>query len=236
MQASGRIRAGSDWNCCFCVERCLGRLARRRFIGRFLKSIQIKRRIGIDLLEYRVADIVISFLYEIVEIERLGWRFDMIGERGEAVIRIACTIFFVCIWIIQSILTEIGLRQGIGAGVIFGQLSAGAVGPICQRLGWAHFRLILFNFLFFGNLQRLIDFLKQRISGFLIRHFLPIDHAIDEVDAFIIAREGQQNAAIQDRCPALVHKLGFEANRCLIGEDLHVMVSDPAQKRARRDI
>ena len=82
--------------------------------------------------------------------------------------------------------------------------------------------------------ERLVEFEQQRIGGFLVGHLLPVDHAVDVIDRAIVARIGQQDAAIEQAGAGGVLEFGFESDRRLIGEDLHVMIGDAAQHRAAR--
>ena len=65
---------------------------------------------------------------------------------------------------------------------------------------------------------------------------LPVDHAVDEIDRVAVRREGHQDAAIADRLAALVDELGLEADRRAVGDDLQIMVGQPRQQRAARDV
>ena len=87
-----------------------------------------------------------------------------------------------------------------------------------------------------GPFERVVDFQQESVGGDLVGHFLPVDHAIDEIDGVIVAGERQQDTAIQHGRAALVHEFRFEADRRLVGEDLHVMVGDAAQQRAAGNI
>ena len=79
--------------------------------------------------------------------------------------------------------------------------------------------------------ERLVDGKQELVGGLLVGHFLPVDHAVDEIDRLVVARIGQQDPAIEHRYAARIDEFGLEADRRLVGEDLHVMVGDPAQYR-----
>ena len=81
------------------------------------------------------------------------------------------------------------------------------------------------------RIKDLVDFQQQFVGCLLVGQFFPVDHAVDEIDRLVVARERQENAAIQDRLAALVHEFRFEADRRLIGENLHVVVGDPRKQR-----
>ena len=111
----------------------------------------------------------------------------------------------------------------------------GRIRPFGDRIGDAALRFVL-DFDLIAELERLIDFEQQLVRGQLVGHLLPVDHAVDEVDRLVVARIGQQDAAIEDLHPALVHEFGLEPDRRLVGENLHVVVGDAAQQRAGRHV
>ena len=118
-------------------------------------------------------------------------------------------------------------------------LMRGRIRPIGDRIGNARGGFLgdlVVEFELGIELERLIDLEQQLVGGQLVGHFLPVDHAIDEVDRLVVAREGQQDPAIEDRHPGVVDELGLEPDRRLIGEDLHVVIGDAAQQRARRHV
>ncbi|MFD2779852.1 hypothetical protein ACFS32_00320 [Novosphingobium pokkalii] len=76
------------------------------------------------------------------------------------------------------------------------------------------------------------DFGEEFAGRCRVGQFLPVDHAIDVVEAGAGGRERQQDAAIENRAPALVGEFRLEADRRLVGDDLHVVIGDARQDRA----
>jgi len=76
--------------------------------------------------------------------------------------------------------------------------------------------------------------LRQWSVGLVQR--LPVDHAVDEIDRVAVGREGHQDAAVADGLAALVDELGLEPDRRSVGDDLHIMVGQPRQQRAARNV
>ncbi len=85
---------------------------------------------------------------------------------------------------------------------------------------------------FLGHGQRLVDREQQLVGGLLVGNFLPVDHAIDEIDRLAVARIGQQDPAVQQGGTACPDEFRLEPDRRLVGKDLQVMVGNPAQHRA----
>ena len=107
----------------------------------------------------------------------------------------------------------------------------------CQHLGgFEHVWLRGAGCFFLVLAQRLADFEQQLVRRRLVGHLFPIDDAVDEVDRLVVARIGQQYAAVEHGRSAIVHEFCLEADRRLIGEDLHVMVGNPAKHGAARYI
>ena len=79
--------------------------------------------------------------------------------------------------------------------------------------------------------QHIADFRQKAIGQFLIRQLFPVDDAVNEVDGLPIAGKGQQNAAIQNGQIALIDEFRFKSDRGLIGQNLHVVIGNPAQQR-----
>ena len=84
--------------------------------------------------------------------------------------------------------------------------------------------------------QRLVDFEQQIVGGLLVGQFLPVDHPEDEIDGVVVAGKRQQDAAIHDRDAALVDEFGLEADRCLVGDDLQMVIGDARQQRASGNV
>ena len=191
----------------------------------------------------------------------LGRCLDIIGKAGEAVAAVVLALVLVIFLavIVERIGREIGPRGAVviaalverrdiaeglvergiggegGGGEFLVGLVRGRIRPVGQRVGGAH-RGLLGQFQLFAHFKRLIDFEQQFVGGQLVGHLLPVDHAVDEVYRLVVARIGQQNAAVEDFCPALVDEFGLEPDRRLIGDDLHVVIGDAAQQRARRHV
>ena len=89
---------------------------------------------------------------------------------------------------------------------------------------------------FFVLAQRLADLEQQLVCGRLVGHLLPVDDAVDEIDRLVVARIGQQDAAIEHGRSAIVDEFRLEADRRLIGEDLHVVVGNAAEHGAARHV
>ena len=77
----------------------------------------------------------------------------------------------------------------------------------------------------------MFNFNLQRTANVCRRGFFPVDDAVNEIDRVIVCRIGQQNAAVHEDIAAIVHKLGFEADGRVVGNDLKIMVGNARQQR-----
>ena len=79
--------------------------------------------------------------------------------------------------------------------------------------------------------ERVFNFNLQRLANVCRRDFFPVDDAVNEIDGVIVRRIGQQNAAVHEDIAAIVHKLGFEADGRVVGNDLTIMFGNARQER-----
>ena len=145
-----------------------------------------------------------------------------------------CESVFIIICRAERRLRQGIVRRAVGHGVV--SEFKYAVGMFRVHARREHFgRLdhgIKIAFAIIYRAESLVYRQKQLVGGLLVGHFLPVDHAIDEIDRLVIARVGEQNTAIEDVRAPFVGEFRFESDRCLIGDDLHVMIGNAAQHRS----